>query len=100
MTIQIRGFVASAMYFMLGLISYLLIGDYSVFLWSDPWVYIYMVFWPFIWIWFFVVWVVIIVVVGGIIFLTWTWFDERHVRKMDRDRRAVKQELIRRTKKT
>lgn len=97
MTIQIRGFVASAMYFMLGLISYLLIGDYSVFLWSDPWVYIYMVFWPFIWIWFFVVWAVIIVVVGGIIFLTWTWFDERHLRNIHKAARERRNKLIKKT---
>ena len=93
MTIHIKGFVVSAMYFMLGLISYLLIGDYSVFLWSDPWVYVYMAFWPFIWIWFFVVWVVIIVVVFGILFLAWTWWDERHlrnIRKAARERRLAR----------
>ncbi len=99
MTIQINGLIASAMYFMLGLISYLMIGDYSVLLWSDPWVYVYMAFWPIIWIWFAFLWILAIVVVIAIIFFGWTYWDDRHIRKMTRDRRAVKQELMRRAKK-
>lgn len=99
MTIQIKGFVASAMYFALGLISYLLIGEYSVFLWSDPWVYVYMAFWPVIWIAAFIFWAIIAAIIIGIIFFASVWWNERHTRKMDRDRRAAKQELKRRTKK-
>ena len=100
MTINVKGFIFSAMWFALGLISYLLIGDYSVFLWSDPWVYIYMAFWPFIWIWFFIVWAVIITVVIGILFFLWAYWDDRHLRRNTKAHRAVKQELMRRTKKT
>lgn len=90
MTIQIRGIIATAMWFALGLISYLLIGDYSVFVWSDPWVYIYMAFWPVIWIWFFLLWVAAIIIVGGIIFLVCTWWNERHLRKIHKSATEIR----------
>lgn len=93
MTLQIKTntFIATAMYFILGLLSYLLIGEYSVFVWSDPWIYIYMVFWPFIWIWVFVVWVLIIGVVIGIIFFACTWWEGRNLRKIHKSATQIRQ---------
>lgn len=73
MTIQIKGITAAAMYFALGLLSYMMIGDFAVFAWTDPWLYVYMAFWPFIWGWYFFLWVaaIIIIVLIGIVVLDW-----------------------------
>ena len=65
--------VSAGMYFILGLLTYLWIGDYTTgqFVWTDPWLFVYMAFWPFILVWFFFLWAVII---GGIAFIAiWSW---------------------------
>jgi len=77
MNIQIKGLIATAMYFALGLISYLLIGEFTIFTWADPWVYIYMAFWPFIWFWVFLIWALIIAGVCLLIYLLNDWWEYR-----------------------
>lgn len=47
----------------IGLLVYLLLGDYQVFSWADPWLYIYMLFWPFVLLFKFLFWALIIAVV-------------------------------------
>ena len=73
MSIQTKGLLGTFLYLMLGLVSYLILGDFTVFAWIDPWVYIYMALWPIIWIWNFVVWIVIIgaIVFAGIVIHEW-----------------------------
>jgi len=91
MTIQIKGFVSSAMYLVLGLISYMMIGEYTVFTWVDPWLYVYMVFWPFIWIWVFLFWFAIIVGVCFVAYLIGEWYENRHFRaRIKRNRKKIR----------
>jgi len=66
MTINIKGFAATAVYFGIGLLVYLLLYAPDVFVWSNPWVYIVTVLWPFALLWEFLyilMWIVIIVIV-------------------------------------
>lgn len=94
MTINTKGLIAAAMYFMLGLVSYLMIGEYSVFAWADPWVYVYMAFWPFIWIGTFIFWVLIIGAVIGVIFFACTWWEDRNLRKIHKSATQIRQTRV------
>ena len=98
MTINTKVIILSAMYFMLGLVSYLLIGEYSVFLWSDPWVYVYMAFWPAIWVWFAFLWILAIVAVIGVIFFACTWWEDRHLRRIHKAATQIRQTRVKNSK--
>jgi len=75
MTIKTKGLLITFLYVMLGLVSYMMIGDFTVFAWIDPWVYIYMALWPLIWAWTFIKWaaiIAVIVIVGIIAHEKWS----------------------------
>jgi len=91
MTIQIKGFVSSAMYLVLGLISYMMIGEYTIFTWTDPWLYVYMVFWPFIWLWIFLFWFAIIAALCLIIYGVVEWYHNQRLASVRKNlRRKIK----------
>lgn len=70
MNIQVKGLTGLVIYAALGIVTYLILGTFSIFTWADPWLYVYMALWPLVWIWTFFVWAVIIaaiVIIGVVI---------------------------------
>lgn len=63
-------------YLAVGLLVYMLIGDYTVFTWADPFVYIYAFLWPFVLLFTFLKWALIAVVVVVIVIFVYKLFND------------------------
>lgn len=65
----VTSILCAAVYLALGLGVFLLIGDFTVFTWADPWLYVYGLLWPFILMYHFLKWAVIAIVLIGLVFI-------------------------------
>lgn len=77
MNIKISGLLGACVWLGFGLLSYIMIGEYSVFMWADPWVYVYMVFWPFIWAWTIFWWALAVVIVIVLVIVLWEYASNK-----------------------
>lgn len=84
MTIEFKGVAGFVFWCMLGLVSYLVIGDYTIFTWADPWLYVYMLFWPAVWVWFFFFWFMVLLgcVLLGVGLYTWWEHSGYHITRL------------------
>ena len=72
-TIRISGLA----YLVIGVLVYIVLGDYTVLSWADPWIAVYAVFWPIVLILKALLWILIIAAIFGVVWITWEWFENR-----------------------
>jgi len=75
--VKVGGPIAAIFYAAIGLLLYLLFGEYEVFSWVDPWVYVYIGLWPFLVFWWFIliaICIIGLVLIGSLIS---DWYNKR-----------------------
>lgn len=81
-SLRISGIIGALIYLALGLAVYMWLGDYTVFMWTDPWVFVYMLLWPLILFFKALYWALIIVAAVAVIWFLVLFVEGRRRRNI------------------